>query len=220
VIETQRACEEPETASVLRVAPEEVPEPRFPLLCAALWWALPAIAMIAGGWTAAMVLVAAGKTSDPSAVLTCGAATAVAVFGGMCLFERLVGTPGAALGAGVTVQLIRSPFVEIGIIPGWSATAGWVLTAIATGVLIWRAHARRPPLIRTAEPVVTSWDALDELAGDARPSGSGRSPSRGGSVCRDGHARRCRPWSYPRTRLRRSTPWRVSRHRRAGAPRS
>ena len=161
-------------ARVLRVEPEPVPQLRFPLLGPALSWALPAVAMLAGGWTAAMVLVAAGRTDDPTAVITCGVAAAVAVFGGMCLFERLVGSPGAALGAGVAVQLIHSPFVEAGVIPGWSASAGWVLTAVATGALVWRAHARRPPVIRTAESVVTSSEALDELAGAAGPSGRGR----------------------------------------------
>jgi len=165
MIETRRSCERFETARVLRVDPEEIAEPRLPFLRAVLWWVLPATAMIVGGWTAAMVLVAAGRTSDPSTVVTCGVATAVAVFGGMCLFERLVGTPGTALGAGVTIQLIHSPFVEIGIIPGWSASVGWILTAVVTGALTWRVHARRPPLIRTAEPVVTSRDALDQLAG-------------------------------------------------------
>jgi S1-C subfamily serine protease len=170
MIETRPAREEPDSARVLGVEPEQVPEQRFPLLRAVLWWALPATAMLAGGWTAAMVLVAAGRTADPTAVITCGLATAVAVFGGMCLFERLVGTPGAALGAGVTVQLIHS----LGVIPGWSASAGWILTAVATGVLIWRAHARRPPLIRTAEPLTTSWAALDELAGETRPGRAGR----------------------------------------------
>ncbi|TWF78009.1 trypsin-like peptidase [Pseudonocardia hierapolitana] len=168
-----RSAPDAETAHVLRVKPEEVPAQRYPLLRALLWWAPPATAMLAGGWTAAMVLVAAGRTSDPTVLITCGVATAVAVFGGMCLFERLVGLPGAALGAGVTVQLIHSPFVETGIIPGWSASAGWVLTAVVTGVLIWRVHARRPPMIRTAQPVVTAGEALDELAG-AGSSASGR----------------------------------------------
>lgn len=54
-------------------------------------------------------------------------------------------------------------------------SAGWILTAIVTGALTWRVHARRPPLIRTAEPVVTSRGALDELVGTAeRPTGSER----------------------------------------------
>ncbi|MGH3588731.1 MAG: S1 family peptidase, partial [Pseudonocardia sp.] len=156
MIETRPAGAEPETV---------VPAPRFPLLRAALWWVLPAVAMIAGGWTAAMVLVASGEAFDPSTALTCAAAVAVAVFGGMCLFERLLGTPGAALGIGVTIQLIHSPFVEYGVIPGWSASAGWLLTALVTGALTWRAHARRPPLIRTAEPVVATRAGLDELVG-------------------------------------------------------
>lgn len=49
-----------------------------------------------------------------------------------------------------------------------------MLTAAATGVLVWRAHARRPPLIRTAEPVVAPRDALDELTGATGTSGPGR----------------------------------------------
>jgi hypothetical protein len=163
-----------DSAHVLPVEAEEIPGQRFPRLSAVLWWVLPAAAMPAGGWTAAMVLAAAGNTADPTAVITSGVATAVAVFGGMCLFERLVGTPGAPLGAGVAVQLIHSPFVAIGIIPGWSASAGWVLTATATGVLIWRAHARRPPVLRGAEPLVTSWDELAELAGAPPRSGPGK----------------------------------------------
>jgi hypothetical protein len=57
--------------------------------------------MLAGGWTAAMALVAASEASDLSATITCGVAAAVAVFGGMFLFERLIGTPGAAVGAGI-----------------------------------------------------------------------------------------------------------------------
>ncbi|MHA6621797.1 trypsin-like peptidase domain-containing protein [Pseudonocardia sp. DLS-67] len=173
MVEITRPVEEPGTERVLRVEPEEIPEQRLPHLRTVLWWVWPATAMLTGSWIAAMVLVAAWRTADPAAVITCGVATAVAVFGGMGLFERLVGTPGAALGAGVTVQLILSPFVENGVVPGWSASAGWVLTALVTGVLIWRAHTRRPPLIRTADAVVTSWDALAELAGAARPSGSG-----------------------------------------------
>jgi S1-C subfamily serine protease len=174
MIETRPVCDEPETSRVLRVEPEAIPERRFPRLRAVLWWVWPAAAMLAGGWTAAMVLVAAGRTADPTAVITCAAATSVAVFGGMCLFERLVGTPGAALGAGVTVQLIHSRFAEIGVLPGWTAPTGWALTAVVAGALVWRAHARRPPLIRTAEPVVTSRAALDGLAGAARPRGPGR----------------------------------------------
>jgi hypothetical protein len=159
---------EPETTHLVGVAPEQVTDPRFEPLRASLWWALPATAMLAGSWTAAMVL-AAGEAFDLSTTITCGAAAAVAVFGGMCLFERLVGTPGAALGAGVTLQLIHSPFVEYGVIPGWSTSAGWILTALVTGGLTWRVHARRPPLIRTAVPLVADRAALCALVGVYEP---------------------------------------------------
>jgi S1-C subfamily serine protease len=159
-----------ETAHLVRVEPERMCPPRFSAVRAALAWLGPTTAMVVGSWTSG-ALLAAGA-AGPSAVLATGGA-ALAVFGGMCLFERLVGTPGAALGAGVAIQLIHSRFAEIGIVPGWSASAGWLLTAIVTGVLVWRVHARRPPLIRTAEPVVTSWEALDELAGAASSMGSG-----------------------------------------------
>ena len=169
MIETRPSGEEPETTHVLSVAPEEAPHQRFRLLHAALWWVPPATALIAGGWAAATVLAAAGETLDVWTTLTCGAAAAVAVFGGMCLFERLVGLPGAALGAGVALQLIHSPFVDSGIIPGWSASTGWIVTALATGALTWRVHARRPPVIRTAEPVVVSRGALAELTGADEP---------------------------------------------------
>ena len=136
-------------------------------------WALPAVAMVAGSWTAAMVLVAAGASFDLSTAITVGVAAAVAVFGGMCLFERLVGAPGAALGAGVTLRLILYPLVGSGVIPGWSALAGWIVTAIVTGGLTWRVHARRPPVIRTADPLVTDRAALDALVGiDERPGAS------------------------------------------------
>ncbi len=169
MIETRPSGEEP-TTQLLSVAPEEGPSQGFPLLCAALWWVLPATTLIAGGWTAAMVLAAANAPFDLSTTLACGAAAAVALFGGMCLFERLIGLPGAALGAGVTLQLIHSPFVESGIIPGWSISTGWVVTALATGMLTWRVHARRPPVIRTAEPVVASRGALAELTGSDEPA--------------------------------------------------
>jgi Trypsin-like peptidase domain len=172
MIETRPSGEELEPTHLGRVAPEQALEPRFPMLRAVLWWALPATAMLAGAWTAAMVLVAAGETGDVSATITCVGAAAVAVFGGMCLFERLVGTPGAALGAGVTLQLIHSPFVENGVIPGWSASAGWILTAVVTGALTWRVHARRPPLIRTAEALVTDRGALAGLVGADEPGGA------------------------------------------------
>jgi S1-C subfamily serine protease len=165
MIETGSSTDEPETTHVLRVAPEEAPGPTVPLVRAALWWALPATALITGGWTAAMVLVAAGKTVDLLTTITCGASAAIAIFGGMCLFERLVGAPGSALGAGVALQLILSPFVGSGVVPGWSASAGWILTAIITIALTWRVHARRPPVIRTAEPLVTDRAAVDELVG-------------------------------------------------------
>jgi hypothetical protein len=171
MVEIERA----DPARVLRVGPEPVAQLRFPLLGAALRWALPAVAMLAGGWTASTILVVAGRTDDPAALITCGVAAAVAVFGGMCLFERLVGPPGAALGAGATVELIHSPFVDAGVVPGWSATAGWALTAVATGVLVWRTHARRPPVIRTAEPVVAPRGSLDDLVAPAPgPTAPGR----------------------------------------------
>lgn len=170
MIETRPSGEEPETTHVLGVAPEEAPHQRFPLLRAALWWVPPATALIAGGWTAAMLLAAAGAPFDLSTTLACGAAAAVALFGGMCLFERLIGLPGAALGAGVTLQLIHSPFVESGIIPGWSTSTGWIVTALATAALTWRVHARRPPVIRTAEPVVVPRGALAELTGADQPA--------------------------------------------------
>jgi hypothetical protein len=168
VIETRPSGEEPESAHVLALGPEEAPRQRFPLLRAALWWVLPATALIAGGWSAAMVLAAA-ETRDVPTVLACGAAATVAVFGGMCLFERLVGLPGAALGAGVALQLIHTPFVESGVLPGWSVSTGWLVTALATGALTWRVHARRPPVIGTAEPVVVSRGALAELTGGGVP---------------------------------------------------
>jgi trypsin-like peptidase len=167
MIETRPSGEEPEPTHVLGVAPEETPQQRFPLLHAALWWVLPATAMIAGGWTASRVLAAPGGTLLEQASLTC--AVAVAVFGGMCLFERLLGLPGAALGAGVALQLIHSPFVDSGVVPGWSASTGWIVTALATAALTWRVHARRPPVIRTAEPVVVSRGALAELTGSGEP---------------------------------------------------
>lgn len=47
-----------------------------------LWWAVPAAAMLAGGWTAGLVLVAAGNTADPTAVVTCGVAIARRVYSG------------------------------------------------------------------------------------------------------------------------------------------
>jgi hypothetical protein len=197
MIEARPSGEEPETTRVLRVAPERVPEPRYPLLHAVLWWALPTTAMVAGGWTAAMVLAAARAPLDPSTAITCAVAAAVAVFGGMCLFERLVGPPGAALGAGVTLQLIHSPFVEFGVIPGWSASVGWVLTAVATGALTWRVHARRPPLIDAAEPLVTSRGAIDELVGVADP-GTGERPDPGERITVSG---RFRLSGWPRTAL-------------------
>jgi Trypsin-like peptidase domain len=162
MIETQPSGEGPEPTPVLRIAPQEA-------LRSALWWVLPATTLIAGGWTAAMVLAAAGAPFDLSTTLAWGAAAAVALFGGMCLFERLVGLPGAALGAGVTLQLIHSPFVESGIIPGWSTSAGWIVTALATAALTWRVHARRPPVIRTAVPVVVFRGALAELVGTSGP---------------------------------------------------
>jgi S1-C subfamily serine protease len=170
MIENRQSDEAPESTQLVRVAPEAIPQPRFPALRAALWWVLPATAMLAGGWTAAMVLVAAGNSAGASVRITCGMAAAVAVFGGMCLFERLFGSPGAALGAGVTVQLIHSPFVEYAVIPGWSASAGWLITAAVTGVLAWRVHTRRPPLLRTADPLVVDRAALTALTG-AAPGG-------------------------------------------------
>jgi hypothetical protein len=124
MIENRQSGEEPPSTQLVRVTPEAAAEPRFPALRAVLWWAAPATAMLTGTWTAAMLLAAAHEPFDLSTAIACGAAAAVAVFGGMSLFERLVGTPGAALGAGVTVQLIHSPFVEYGLIPGWSASAG------------------------------------------------------------------------------------------------
>jgi S1-C subfamily serine protease len=191
MIETRPSGEEP-TTHVLGVAPEEASPQGFPLLHAALWWVLPATALIAGGWTAAMVLAAAGAPFDLSATLACGAAAAVALFGGMCLFERLVGLPGAALGAGVTLQLIHSPFVESGVIPGWSTSAGWIATALATAALTWRVHARRPPVIRTAVPVVVSRAAIAELTGAAAaPAPAERVPVSG----------RFRVSGWPRTAL-------------------
>jgi hypothetical protein len=192
MIETRPSGEEPETTHVLGVAPEEAPQQRFSLLHAALWWVLPATALIAGGWTAAMVLAAAGETLHVSTTLACGAAAAVAVFGGMCLFERLVGLPGAALGAGVALQLIHSPFVQSGVIPGWSASAGWIATALATAALTWRVHARRPPVIRTAEPVEVSRGAIAELTGAGAPP----APAERGTV-----SGRFRVTGWPRTAL-------------------
>jgi hypothetical protein len=192
MIETRPSDEEPETTHVLSVAPEEALQQRFPLLYAALWWMLPATALIAGGWTAAMVLAAAGAPFDLSTTLTCGAAAAVALFGGMSLFERLVGLPGAALGAGVTLQLIHSPFVESGIIPGWSTSTGWIVTALATAALTWRVHSRRPPVIRTAGPVVVSRGALAELTGVGEPP----DPAGWGTV-----SGRFRVSGWPRTAL-------------------
>jgi hypothetical protein len=194
MIETCPAGAEFEPTRLGRVTPEQALEPRFPMLRAALWWALPATAMLAGAWSAAMVLVAAAF--DVSATVTCGLAAAVAVFGGMCLFERLVGTPGAALGAGVTLQLIHSPFVENGVIPGWSASAGWILTAFVTGALTWRVHARRPPVIRTAQPLVTHRGGLAELAGAAEPGAA--EPSGAAPVSVSG---RFRLSGWPRTAL-------------------
>jgi hypothetical protein len=218
MIETRPSGEGPETTQVLRVAPEE-PEPRCAFLRATLWWVLPATAMIAGGSTGAVVLVAADGSVSATATLTCGVAAAVALFGGMCVFERLVGTPGAALGIGVTLQLIHSPFVGFGIIPGWSASAGWVLTAVVTGALTWRAHTRRPPVIRTAEPMVAFRAALDDLVGSAEAA----DPEERGVVsgrfrCPGGRGPRCKPWSCSEIRRRRSTRWWGSRPRRAGAP--
>jgi hypothetical protein len=76
MIETQPSGEGPEPTPVLRVAPQEA-------LRSALWWVLPATALIAGGWTAAMVPAAAGAPFDLSTTLAWGAAAAVALFGGM-----------------------------------------------------------------------------------------------------------------------------------------
>ncbi|WP_345607720.1 hypothetical protein [Pseudonocardia adelaidensis] len=106
-------------------SPKLVLEPKFPLLDAVLWWALPAPALLAGVWTAAATTVdVVDGASDPAAMITCGIAAAVALFGGMSVFERLLGAAGEALGAGVTFQLIQSPFIEHGIIPGWSMPVG------------------------------------------------------------------------------------------------
>jgi Trypsin-like peptidase domain len=169
MIKTRPTGEEPESTHVLALRPEEAPRQGFPLLRAALWWALPATALVVGGRTAATVLVAAGETADVSITLVCGAAAAIAIFGGMCLFERLVGLPGAALGAGVALQLIHSPFVQSGVVPGWYASAVWIVTALAMGALTWWVHARRPPVIRTARPVVVSRGALAELTDAGEP---------------------------------------------------
>lgn len=169
MIEIRPSGEEPEPTHVLSVAPEEAPQQRFPLLRAALWWVLPATALVVGGRSAAMVLDAAGRTADVSITLACGAAAAVAVFGGVCLFERLVGLPGAALGAGVALQLIHSPFVQSGVVPRWYASAVWIVTALAMGALTSWVHARRPPVIRTARPVVVSRGALAELTDTGEP---------------------------------------------------
>jgi S1-C subfamily serine protease len=170
MIEPQPSRAEPEMTHVLGVAPEEAPQRRFPLLRAALWWVLPAAALVVGARTAATVLAAAGESADVSTTLTCGAAATVAVFGGMSLFERLVGLPGAALGAGVALHLIHAPFVQSGVIPGWYASAVWAVTALAMGALAWWVHARRPPVIRTAELVVASRGALAELTGAGEPA--------------------------------------------------
>jgi hypothetical protein len=185
MIETRPCGQSREPTHLTRVAPPQALQTRYPLLRAVLWWAPPATAMLAGSWTTAMVLAAAGQTFDVVTTITCtvAVAVAVAVFGGMCLFEQLVGAPGAALGIGFTLQLIHAPLVENGVIPGWSTSVGWILTAVAAGALAWQAHTRRPPLIRTAAPLVTDRAALagadepdepDEPAPTGRWCGAGR----------------------------------------------
>lgn len=69
MIETRLSGEEPGSTPAVRSAPEDVPESSVRSLLAALWWALPATAMAAGSWTAAMALVAAGESFDLSTAL-------------------------------------------------------------------------------------------------------------------------------------------------------
>jgi hypothetical protein len=66
MIETRTFGEEPEPTHLVRVVPALVAEPRFPALRVVLWWVLPAMAMLAGAWAAASVLVAARGTRRPA----------------------------------------------------------------------------------------------------------------------------------------------------------
>jgi hypothetical protein len=163
MIGTRSSGEEPGTARVRRTG-GEVARPGAGLR-ATLWWVPPATAMLTGAWIAATVLGRTDGLLGLPGVLTCAAAATVAAFGGMSLFERVFGAPGAALGAGAAVQLIQTPLVQAGLVPPWWVPVGWALTLLAAGVLAWRAHTRRPPVICTAEPLVTSRGALDELVG-------------------------------------------------------
>ena len=140
-------------------------EPRFRTLRTALSWAAPAAAMVAGAWAAGTLLAAATHPVAPYVLVASGLAAGVAAFGGMNLFERLVGPSGAAMGVGVAFQLALPPLLDAGMLPGWVVPLGWLVTAVLAGVVVRRAHNRQPPVIRTARPVVVTRADLDALVG-------------------------------------------------------